>query len=267
MGRALEMITGFNTAPGVAAYVALVAAAGDAFAIRNGVEGKKIRLLQMWAQNNVAGAIRIRSPRLHDNTRGICERVNAVAAVPLLGMGSEQLMYPNDVFIAENMGSAVAGNIESGFFLFEYEDLPGCDAHLIDLAALAARGVNVVTQECAIVTGAGGGYTGPMAFNATFDILKADTEYALLGITGNIASGAICLRGPDTSNLRIGVPGDLIHRDIGRDWFRSLTMAHGRPLIPVINYSNKAGTTVDAVQNQGAGTVVAVFNLVELAPK
>jgi hypothetical protein len=62
------------------------------------------------------------------------------------------------------------------------------------------------------------------------------------------------LRGPDTGNLRVSVPGE---PDLIEDcswWFRLISFHYGLPLIPVINSANKGATLIDAVNDENGGT-------------
>src|SRR5258708_20469804 len=124
MGAGLETVLGTVTAPG-AALTALVAAADQPFTIRNPPPNVDIRLIAMWANNNVAGVFRIRSPRLHDNVHGIRQQVLATAPHPMITPRPLQKLYAQDALILELSGSAVAGKIEPGSFLAYSQHSPG----------------------------------------------------------------------------------------------------------------------------------------------
>ena len=265
MGAGLETVLGTVTAPG-ATLTALAVATDQTFTIRNTPPNVDIRLIAMWANNNVAGVFRIRSPRLHDNVHGIRQQVLAAAPHPMIPPRPLQKLYAQDALILELSGSAVAGNIETGFFMAYYQDIPGLAARFIDPVALMARGVNLVGNEVDLAPGVGGGWTGGKALNATFDNLKANTDYAVLGATLSAATGAIGIVGPDTGNLRVGIPGVLTDPVMTQEWFVRISRLSGIPLIPVINSANKAGTLLTAAATQ-AGTAVNVsLTLCELAP-
>lgn len=265
MGQAIDTVVGTVTAPG-AAITATVAATGDSFAVRNTDPGKGIWLLSAWASNNVAGVLRIRSPRLHDNVQGIRTQVLAATPLPAISHFPVQRLYPQDVLTVELSGSAVGGQIESAILSLYYEDLPGVAARLMSVDDLQRRGVNVLTVEVDITPGVGGGYTGAGALNKTVDVLKANTDYALLGGTLSGTVGAVTIKGADSGNLRQAIPGLATHPQLTRDWFFRLATFSRLPLIPIYNSANKAGTTIEGVQTQ-AGTAFNVsLNLVELAP-
>jgi hypothetical protein len=131
-GMGMEILTGFATAPSTT-FTALTMATGDSLQVRNSNPAKNVWLLGMWAQNQVAGSFRVHSPKLHDNVQGIRIRNNTGDTLPLFPRGIKQLLYPQDVLVAEITGSAVGGKIEQGSLLMYYEDLPGSTARLITL--------------------------------------------------------------------------------------------------------------------------------------
>jgi hypothetical protein len=265
MGAALELLTGFVTAPG-ATLTALTMAAGNSLAVRNCDMTKKVTLLETWTHNQVAGIWRVRSPKMHDNVQGIRFRANAADVAPLLPWGVGQKLYPQDVLTAELSGSGVAGQIETACMLLWYEDLPGANARLIGMDELMRRGVNQLTVETSHVAGVAGGYSGQVALNSSFDLLKANTDYALLGFTTNLKSAAVRWLGADVANLGIGAPGNDTLRHVTCEWFLRLQQRWNIPLIPVFNSANKSGILVDVAQNQAGGTSVVNSVFVELAP-
>jgi hypothetical protein len=267
MPPAIDTITSQGTAIG-AALAATTIAAGDSFTIKNASLTSKAWMLSFWTHNLVAGMVRIRSPKLHDNVDAIRARALVATLDPLLPLGTKQQFYPQDTTIVELAGSAVGGQIESVVQFMYYEDLPGQSARLIDHATLMQRQKHIIGQRLAITLGTTVGYNGARAINADNDQLHANTDYAVLGITSDIVTAAICLRGPDTGNLRCPVPGASATGllQLTSRWFVKLSDEYKMPLIPVINSANKGGTLIDAVNNQAGGTCNATIWLAELNP-
>jgi hypothetical protein len=261
----MELISGRATAPG-ATLTALTMAAGNSLTVRNGNPNSQISLLNMWAFENAAGIFRIRSPKLHDNVQGIRYRIVASDPVPLMPLGATQKLWPQDTLIAEISGSATGGQIEQGQALIWYSDLPGSNARLAQWTQIQPRVVNYLTVEVPITTGAGGGYTGQVAINSTFDLLQANTDYAILGGEVDVLCAAVQITGPDFANFGIGFPGYLSNRNFPGRFFYELNWQTGLPTIPIFNSANKAGTLVAVVQNQAAAAVNVTLNLVQLAP-
>lgn len=270
MGRILDTVTGFVTAPG-ATFTAWTMATGDSLAVRAATPGSNIWLIGAWAWNQVAGVMRIRSPRLHDNVQGIRMRtpVNLIQnKIPLrLTPGAAQKLFTQDTLIVEQTGSAVAGQIETGSLLIWYDDVPGVAGRYIDQPTLKKNGVNLMDQEVTITTGVAGGYSGAVAVNsqAGTDDWKANTDYALIGAVTDSRLSTFTLKGIDTGNVRVGFPGELTEPDETTNWFASLAAATGLPMIPVFNSQNKGAITVEGVSQQVAVTAVISLMFVELA--
>lgn len=264
MGRALELVSGRVTAPG-ATLTALTMAAGNSATVRNADLKSTIGLISTWAMNNAAGIWRIRSPKLHDNVQGMRYRITASDPIPEFVPGTFQKLVAQDNLTLELSGSAVGGQIEQAQMLIYYSDLPGNSARLITMAELLQRTVNVWTTEIAIAPGAAGGYSGQVAINSAFDNFKANTDYALVGYTVDVACAAVRFTSPDFSNLGVGGPGNVTSRQLTARWFLHLSQQLGIGLIPVFNAANKAGTLVDVVQNQAAAAVNVTAILHELS--
>lgn len=265
-GPALQVITGFVTAPG-ATLTQWTMAAGDSLQIANCDFSKVVRLLNMWSDQQTAGFLGVRSPKLHDAVRGIRVKNTASTVTPLLPLGTAQKLFPQDVLTAEQSGSATAGDIETGALLVYYEDLPGVAARFITYDDLMKRGVNTKSVQNTITTGAAGGYSGSAAINAVEDLLKANTDYALCGYETDVEIAVIGWKGPDTGNVRVGGPGNPSLKHLTGTWFVRLAREFGLPLIPVINSANKGATFIDGAQDENSGAPIVNSHFVELAPR
>jgi len=244
--------------------------AGNSLSIRSFDISKKAWLLAAWAFNQVAGTLRVRSPRLHDQQQGMRWRVTAASTLPLypgpINLGFKQVLFAQDTLVVEQTGSAVGGQIEGGTLLIGYDDLPGVAARFIDAKVLQTIGVNVVTLETSHTTGVAGGYSGQVAINSSFDNLKANTDYAVLGYLTDTRGVSVRYQSVDFGNLGLGGPSEPAVRDLTNNWFENLSEALNLPWIPVFNSANKAATLVDVHTNQAGGTFIVSTNLVELVP-
>jgi len=264
MGKALELIGASGTA--ISATISpLTAVTGDSLAVRAGSQDKRIDLVQFWTDVQVAGTARIRSARMHDNVQGI--RVDTIISdlFPLMPPGIRQRLYPNDVIVAELAGSAVAGDVEYLLMLLLYEDLAGAAGRFIAEEELKRRGQNIFSVENTIATGATPAWAGSEALNAEFDQFHAGGQYALVGYVVDTEVPAIGYRGPDTANYRVGGPGIETDRATTSDWFMWLSRMLNEPLIPVISAENKAGTLIDALQDENGADVTVTSFFVELS--
>jgi hypothetical protein len=243
---------------------ALAAVSGDSLAVPNFGLEKKAHILQLWADVQAVGTLRIRSPKMHDNVNGI--RIDTIASDvrPLLPWGVPQRLYPSDNLIVELAGSATAGDIEMVTLLMAFEDLPGITARFITPEQLRARHEQLLTVENTIATGTTGGYSGAEAINAEIDQFQQGVDYAILGYKVDAECQAIGYRGPDFGNLRVGGPGDETDSDILPNWFVRLSHEFGMPLIPVFNGSNKASVLIDAAQDENGTDVTVTTFLAKL---
>lgn len=263
MPACLDTVTSTGTAIG-AVLAATTAASGDSLTVKNAAPNSDIFLLNFWTDNQVAGSVRIRSPKMHDNVDAIRAKTQIGVLKPLLPFGQPQRLYSQDTEIVELAGSAVAGDIESVVQQIYYADLPGQQSRMMTWDQVKQKMKNVIGVRLAITLGTTAGYNGARALNADVDLLKANQDYAVLGMTTDTECAAVCLRGPDTGNLRVSVPGEPDLTEDTAGWFRLLSNHYGLALIPVINSANKGGTLVDAVNDENGGTANVVIWLVEL---
>jgi hypothetical protein len=260
MPAAMEGLGARGTAIG-ATLAALTPLTGDSLTVRNAAQGSEVLLAQVWSDVQVAGTLRVRSPRFHDNVQGIRFDTVIGELKPVLPWGLPEPLVPQDNMTIELAGSAVAGDIEQVFLLLYYADLPGSDARLASWEDIANRIEHIIPVENTIATGTTGDWTGAEAINAEFDLLKANTDYALLGYLTDTETGAVSWKGSDTGNYRVGGPGEPDLRDLTKDWFVLLSQAYGRPMIPVFNAGNKAGIQVECAQDENGAdpTITSIF--------
>jgi hypothetical protein len=265
MPACMDTITSTGTAIG-AVLAPTTIATGDSFQFKNTNQNSALWMLNFWVKNQAAGEVRVRSPKFHDNVDNIRVRVQSGLVFPLGPMGARQRCYPQDVEVVELAGSVTAGQIEDVVQLMYYEDLLGQKQRLIDTNTLTSNMVNLLTVRLAITCAITAGYGGALAINANADLLKANTDYALLGMDSDLRVAAITLRGPDTGNLRVSVPGEITLQHIWPEWFRRLSISYNLPLIPVIASPNKGATFIETVSDQAGGTANVRAYLAELKP-
>lgn len=260
---ALEVISGIATAPG-ATLTALTMASGDTLTVRQGNTLKQAQLLNFWTVNQAAGASLVKSPRMHDNTQGIRAVSTTTSFSPAMPFGWGQPLQASDVLTAQISGSAVGGQIEQMALLLYYDNLDAANGRFITSAQLSARGKNMMTVRTTNAFGAAGGWSGSVAINSTDDNGKAGVDYAVIGYKVSALCGAVAYHGFDTGNLRVGGPGYLANPFLTERWFIALSDEYGLPLIPVMNWTNKAGFLVDGTQDNNGTSVTVTTYLVEL---
>ena len=262
MPKGMQIISGFVTAPSTT-FTPWTYGSGDSPTVRNADPGSRVSLLSFWADNQSAGQLRIRSALLHDNVIGMTATVVASEVRPLFPIGAMQPLKPQDTLIVEQTGSGTTGDIESGSLLVYYDSLPGAAARLATWDQIKGRVEEYMYSYQTLSLGTAGGYSGAAAINTTVDQWKANRDYALLGYLCSAECASVGWYGPDTSNLRVGGPGNDSDNTITYNWFLNLSMMTGLPTIPIINAANKAATYMDGVQDEN-GVDVQVTSIFAL---
>lgn len=264
-GAALDLVSASATAA-AAGGTAMAAVAGDSLAIRSVPFEQKPQILTLWVKSQTSGFVQITHPSGHDQVRDLRMREVAAANLPLFAPGVTEPLEPQELLSCTISGAAVAGDIELLHMLMYYPTLPGIEARFIDVETLLNRSVVQVTIEDTTTAAAGGAYSGARALNAASDLLRANTDFAIIGAHIGALTGALTIRGTDTGNLRVGIPGMAGRPDLTAQWFIYLTEQMGLPLIPVINSANKAAIFIENVQDENLVAVPFSLLLMELTP-
>lgn len=261
---AWEVVTGRILNPG-AAPVALGANTGDSFQVRSTPDSSNPWLQGIWANCATAGIVRVRSPRMHDFVQGLRFQVPAGANRNLLADEVATPLYSQDIITFELAGGAA--ETDSAALLIYYPDLGGSAQRLATWDQIKPMVAEVTTIEVGI-TGpvTAGDWSAGTAINATFDLLKGNQDYAVLGYQTGTQVTAFGFKGSDTANLRVGGPGTTEAIET-RDWFISLAKTSGQPAIPVINQANRASTLAHVCSNTAAGTVTVDLVVARLTGK
>lgn len=264
MGKAMQLVTGFVTAPSTT-LTAWTMASGDTLAVRNFRDGTQAHLLNFWCDNQAAGSIQVKSPLFHDDVTGIQANIVASEVYPLMPQFIGQRLYSQDTLSVKQSGSATASDIESGTLCLYYDDLAGADAKLMSPAEIMPRIVSVMTAYNTLSLGTAGGYSGEETIIAEINNWKANRDYALLGYVVSAECCTIGYRGNATSNLRVGGPGNETQKDLTSNWFIYLSQMTGKPCIPVFNTADNASILIDGVQDENGTdvTVTSYFALLQ----
>ncbi len=251
MPQAIDTILAFKTSLAGGGFEDLAAGAGDSFSIRSYQDGSAAYLQEVWAADSASKCqLSIKSPRLHDQVRGILTAFTSHAGggaaafnpQPLLPGLLPQRVYSTDTLPVPARGPAA--DAVAALMQVRYENLGGIHARLASWEEVHANMVNEVGIAVSPVASATIGQWGAsVALNSTDNRLKANTDYALLGWTTDLPVTAIAIFGTDTGNLKIGAPGfwDL---DDGATWFVEASRRYGVPMIPIINANNAGSTSI-----------------------
>lgn len=260
MGRILDDITVFKDSLTGGAFEALTAVSGESLSIRWLGAGTEVRLLEAWAGNNAHKMdVSIRSPLLHDNTRGIRfaypfnPTLSGADGNPQLFLPPywQQPYEPTDTLIVEASGTASDDVTFTQCLMYDtpsaiggrFISAPEAEARLKNLVGIR------VSPAAASVTS---DYGAAEAINSDDDRLKANTDYALLGLTTDLPFTTLAIFGPDTGNFNIPIPGHW-NDQISAGWFYEMSRKWNTALIPVINSNNK-GVTFTKLADVGGGT-------------
>lgn len=261
---AWEVITGRLLNPG-AALVALGANTGDSFQVRSTPDTSNPSLQGLWVQSATAGIVRLRSPRMHDAVQGIRFQTPAALIRNFIADEVSTPLYSQDILTFEIAGGAA--ETDSASMLIYYPDLGGSAQRLATWDQIKPLIAEVVTIEVGVVGPVtAGDWSAGTAINTTFDLLKGNQDYAVLGYQMGTACNAFAIKGSDTANLRIGGPGTTESIET-RDWFVSLSKSSGVAAIPVINQANRASTLAHVALNTAAGTVTVDLVVARLTSK
>lgn len=244
MGLGIETIHAYVTATAVTTEQLLVAGTGQSLSIRASNPNAAVYLDSVWGNVDDLAQLSIRSPRMHDNTKGILAEIASGNQSPVLDEYFAQALYSQDTLTvgATFPAAPTAGHLEGVGMNVVYSDIPGINAALRTWAEVQPNiieYVGVATTPSSAATTGSWGAGAPL--NSTYDLLKANQLYAVLGYQVSAPCTCVALQGPDIGNLLFGGPGSPLPIETRR-WFVEQSLENGRPYIPVINSANKQST-------------------------
>lgn len=267
MGMAAEVVNAYLVAAANTNPQAMTPGAGQSFAVRATNNNAAISLEGVWGNTSVISDIRVRSPKLHDDLQAIRGTVQITDPRPALLEYFGQPLYSQDFLIVEDIPfvAPVANAVQGAGLLVYYNDISGIQAQLRTWAEVAPNIVSWYSQRVLPVTGATAGDWGPgVAINSTYDVLKANTPYAIIGYEVQTACTSIAIQGIDTGNLLYGGPG-CIDPITTRRWFAWQSEQNALPMIPVINSANKGATNVNACGTVAATAIPVTLIMAQLS--
>lgn len=251
MGVILDDITTYSSSLTGGAFEALTVQSGQSLSLRWLGRDTQATLLDAWGSNSAHKCdFSIRSPLLHDNTRGI-RFAHMFEPTLSVADGNPQLYLPpywtqpyepTDTLIVECNGTASDAVVFTQMIKYESPDVQG--ARLLTAGEVKSRRKNLVgIRVQPTASGTAGVFGTAVAINTNDDRLKANTDYALLGLTSDRPITTLEFYGPDTANFPIATPGHW-NEAITSGWFYEMAHRFNEPLIPVINSNNKGVTYV-----------------------
>lgn len=263
MGAAIDTIVLSATNPGAAPAADNAAAnSGDSKTVRNFNLQTAARIQFLSRQGTTAGFVGVKSPRMHDSTRGLQFILGESPAVKLLPEEIGQPVWSGDTLQATLSGGAA--EVDGMAYAIYYDDLGGINAKLRSWADILPYIVNLKPLEVDVTQGATAFAWVDTLITATENLLKADTYYAVLGYTSDVAALVIGIKGVATGNLRVCGPGP-INTLATDDYFLRQSAESGRPNIPVFSADDRGGVFVSLAGFATAGTTKVTLMLAELA--
>ena len=246
--KAMQLVTGFVTAPSTT-FTALTMASGDTLSVR-AMDGGKAYMLSFWSDQQTAGNVRIRSAQMHDNVQGIRQFSVASEVAPLHPLGANIPLTEFDTLVIDMTGSGTASDIETFSSLWYYDNAKGFNARLVTWDQIKNQIIDYMVVENTLALGTAGGYSGEETIIAEFDQWKTTYDYCLLGYEVSAECACVGWRGPDTSNLRVGGPGNELRKEMTANWFKKLSQETGLATIPVFYGQNKGSLLIDGAQDE-----------------
>jgi len=249
-----EIVSALATQPNTG--LAGTALTGDSLTVKNG-KGD-IYVMAGWSSRQAAGFSQLIVPSGHDTTRNY--RAGCAIGVGQLNMPLDMRMKidAQEVIASTIAGSNTAGDIELDSFLMYYQDFPGISMKTMTPEQVESKVEKFTTIEASVTAVATGQYAEE-AITVDSDLLKANRDYAVIGMSSRTSAHALTLKAPDFGNVRVGCPG-MLRPEVTNQWFFLMSRVHGKPFVPVFNTGNKGQVAVGFCMNEtAADTVVTVY--------
>lgn len=275
MGYAIESVLGsVASATGTTTYDAMTAGVGQSFTVRSYVDGSAAWLDDVWASDSASAfRISIKSPRLHDTTRGILlasTNLGATTAKVFIPQDLQpgwqrQRLYSTDVLTVT--ANATASDVLCSLYNVRYENLGGVNARMARWSQISNAYDNTVGILTNPITAASGVWGAGVALTSIDNRLHADTDYAVLGWTNSVACTAVAMQGVDVGNLFVGGPGGPLAVNTA-DFFVERSVRYGdAPYIPVINSNNAPSVFLQVADVTGSNTIQLTLVMAQLRNK
>lgn len=268
MGLAIESVLAYLSDAATATAQAMTAGANQSFNVRAAASPSGgVTLESVHADFQDAGEFRVRSPRMHDDVNGIRVEAPSRPTGPVLHEYFQQPLFSQDSLTVEAVFTAAptAAHISNALMTIFYDDLPGVQGNFRHWAEVAPNVVDYLSVPVIPTSGATAGDWGNgVAINSTVDVFKANTLYALIGVTAPVAFSAWAIQGVDIGNMLVGGPGCVATQD-QRRYFAALSDLTGKPAIPIINSQNKGTTLVFAADRTAATAYTVTLHFAQLA--
>lgn len=260
MGLGLDLQAYTSTSTGAGNFIAATLFTGSIANIRNFAGTDRALLIGFSRKGATAGTMRMRSSLMHDDVQNL--RYRALAADPTdhIPHWVPNLMYAQDSPLVDGDGTNT--EVEAYTISVYYSNLPGVNARLHMPADVLPNIDQLIVQQVTISAVAPPN-SATALLTSLYNTLKANRDYAVLGIVSDTALAGVGLQGADTGNLvaGFGIPADTFKT---RDIFLRKSQEYGLPLVPVINAANAPATNLVvyndvAAANANVGVVLGLL--------
>lgn len=250
-----------NAATSAIGLTAATVANGDSLSIRAFKDNGKALLENVYLQGSGTRRVRILSPRLHDNVTGISWQSAESPTEFLMPAGTHQAMYSSDTLVAQ-LDAAASSDTVAALNMY-YSDLPGINAELKSWKEVEPKILAIKPMEVDCTTSATIGAWSDTLLTTTENQLKADYDYAVLGM--EVSAAVLCagVKGSFTGNLRVCAPGASSTLKLV-DYFVYMSEATGTPHIPVFNANDRNAIYVSTATNTASASVDVILYLAQL---
>lgn len=261
MGAAIDTVLATAHNPG-STVTAAAAASGDSLTVRSFPPAAFARLEQLIRGGSTAGIVQVKSPMLYDNVEGLQYETSESPSAFLLPDTVGQPLVSADT-LSVGLTGGTAEYDQAGLSIY-YSDLPGSTSRLHSWGDVSGLITNIKGLKVACEASATVGDWSDTVITTTEDLLKADTDHAVLGYVVDTEVTAVAVKGQDTGNLRVagwGSTSPLVTSGL----FVDLSNSHGTPHIPVINSNNKGNTYVSVADVVASTATNVTLVLAELS--
>jgi hypothetical protein len=226
-------------------------ASGDSGTVRNFAAPDTAILDRVTRVGATSGNVRILSPLLHDNVRGITFTSPETPSDFLMPRWVPQYLKTQDTLAVSMTGGAAESDLAS--LSIYYSNIGGGSARLHNIGDVQPLINAIKPMVVAVTNSATIGTWTDTVITTTENLLQANTDYAILGYITDTALGLIGVKGLETQNLRIAGPGPTSTRDT-EDFFVKWSNERGTPHIPVFNSANAGSMFVSTVDTTASST-------------
>lgn len=259
---AIDTIAGVATVAAGPAFTALTMASGDSATLRDFPQTNPAFLFDAAFAGPHAGALRVRSPRLHDPNTGINIRCSEDPSTDIWPDGVLQPLYPGDNLTIEVIGTAA--DVDGAALMIYYAQAGGLSARLFDWPTVKPLIKNAKPFTTSVTNSGTAGTWTDTVITTTENQLHADADYAVMGLTTDTAQIAIGVKGQDTGNLRACCAATATSLATANYFLRN-SQATGLPLIPVLAANNRGSIYVSSIDDTASTTPQITLWLAELS--